>query len=171
MSRIKIHYCLKCGRKFYTRDPSMLYCNEGCKWDSTHKDAKLLKERSPKMVMNKFGELEAIENIEGENKMAKKIINTVRTKTDMGKTIETIEKEAFDNESSSKADKVVRKLEKKKDFLLEQIKAAVSELRDNNNKIMRLEEENASLNESIEKLNNMLDLIEDFLKDEEDEAA
>ena len=66
--------------------------------------------------------------------------------------------------------KVVRKLEKKKDFLLEQIKAADSELRDNNNKIMKLEEENASLNESIEKLNNMLDLIEDFLK-VEDEAA
>ena len=136
MSSIEIHYCLKCGRKFYTRDPSMLYCNEGCKWDSTHKDDKLLEERSPKMVINKFGELEAIENIEGENEMAKKIINTVKTKSNTDKAIDSVEKESFETISVSKADKVVRKLEKKKDFLIEQLKAADSELRDNNNKII-----------------------------------
>ena len=82
MSSIEIHYCLKCGRKFYTRDPSMLYCNEGCKWDSENDvDCKKLGKYSPKMVVNKFGELEAIEINEGVNEMGKKVIINTTGKT------------------------------------------------------------------------------------------
>lgn len=161
MRELLIRNCLKCNSEFRTYEKDRYYCPD-CKWDMEHGeiDFENLSNKEPKLVVNKFGEFEAIENIEGEKEMAKKtIINTVKPKSDMGKVIAGIEKEAFGNAENNA---VVKRLEEKIDSISFAIDELNGSILKNQTLIDKYEQENQEYLKEIELHQKQLKILREI---------
>lgn len=99
--------------------------------------------------------------------MAKKMISTIKPKSDMGKVIASTEKEAFEAVKTSKSDDVISRLEEKIASIKEEIDNTNAKIMNNCNVIEQYEQENARLHDEIDLYCQRLAMLNEVLLGDE----